>query len=88
MQRAGKWEIAEVGMQLPIFNRNQGNVAAAQAETERDTSWRKCNGWSLTLRQRTTSVLDEYANAKLMALEYREELLPRAKKGYTLMNDR
>lgn len=81
------WEgIAEVGVQLPIFNRNQGNVAAAQAETERAKL--EMQRVELTLRQRTTSVLDEYANAKLMALEYREELLPRAKKAYTLMNER
>jgi outer membrane protein, heavy metal efflux system len=81
------WEgIAEVGVQLPIFNRNQGNVAAAEAETERaKLEMQRVN---LTLRRRTTSVLDEYANAKLMAVEYREELLPRAKKAYTLMNER
>ena len=75
-----------MGVQLPIFNRNQGNVAAAQAETERAKL--EIQRVTLTLRQRTTSVLDEYANAKLMAVEYREELLPRAKKAYTLMNER
>jgi outer membrane protein, heavy metal efflux system len=81
------WEgIAEVGVQLPIFNRNQGNVVAAQAETERAKL--ETQRVRLTLRQRTTSVLDEYANAKLMAAEYREELLPRAKKAYSLMNER
>jgi outer membrane protein, heavy metal efflux system len=81
------WEgLAEVGVQLPIFNRNQGNVAAAQAESERARL--EVQRVGLTLRQRATSVLDEYANAKLMAVEYREELLPRAKKAYSLMNDR
>jgi outer membrane protein, heavy metal efflux system len=81
------WEgIAEVGVQLPIFNRNQGNVSAAHAEAERATLERQ--RVALTLRQRATSVLDEYANAKLMATEYREELLPRAKKAYGQMNEK
>lgn len=81
------WEgLAEVGVQLPIFNRNQGNVAAAQADSERAKL--EVQRVALTLRQRATSVLDEYANAKLMAVEYREELLPRAKKAYGLMDEK
>src|SRR5208337_2332751 len=40
---------------------------------------------ALTLRDRAATAADQYANAKLMALEYREEILPRAKKAYTLM---
>jgi cobalt-zinc-cadmium efflux system outer membrane protein len=78
------WEgIAEVGVQLPVFNRNQGEVAAARAEIDRATSERQ--RIALTLRERAASVVDEYANARLMAIEYRDEMLPRAKKAYTLM---
>ncbi len=81
------WEgLADVAVQIPIFNRNQGNIAAAQAESERANLERQ--RVLLTLRRRTTSVLDEYANARLMALEYREELLPRARKAYSLMNEK
>lgn len=81
------WEgLADVAVQIPIFNRNQGNIAAAQAESERANLERR--RVLLTLRRRTTSVLDEYANARLMALEYREELLPRARKAYSLMNEK
>jgi cobalt-zinc-cadmium efflux system outer membrane protein len=81
------WEgLADVAVQIPIFNRNQGNISAAQAESERAKL--EMQRVSLTLRQRATSVLDEYANAKLMVVEYREELLPRAKKAYTLMNEK
>src|SRR5207302_326759 len=40
---------------------------------------------SLTLRERAASAVDQYANARLMASEYREEMLPRAKKAYGLM---
>jgi outer membrane protein, heavy metal efflux system len=81
------WEgQADVAVQIPIFNRNQGNTRAAQAQSDRAKL--ELQRVSLTLRQRTTSVLDEYANAKLMVIEYREELLPRAKKALTLMNEK
>jgi len=78
------WEgLAEVGMQIPVFNRNQGNLAAATAGAERARLEQQ--RVSLTLRERASTVVDEYANAKLMATEYLEEILPRAKKAYTLM---
>jgi len=78
------WEgIAEVAAQIPLFNRNQGNVAAAQADIERADLEKK--RISLTLRERAASAVDQYANARLMATEYREEMLPRAKKAYALM---
>ena len=32
--------------------------------------------------------MDEYANAKLMAVEYRDEMLPQAKKAYSLLVDK
>jgi len=78
------WEgIAEVGIQIPIFNRNQGNIAAASASLDRANLEKQ--RVALTLRDRAATAADQYANAKLMALEYREEMLPRAKKAYTLM---
>jgi outer membrane protein, heavy metal efflux system len=77
------WEgIAEVSVELPIFNRNQGNVAAARADIERTEQEKK--RIALTLRERAASVVDQYANARLMATQYRDELLPRAKKAYSL----
>ena len=78
------WEgIAEVGVQLPIFNRNQGNIAAASASLDRANLEKQ--RIALTLRDRAATAADQYANARLMALEYREEMLPRARKAYTLM---
>jgi len=78
------WEgLAEVGVQIPIFNRNQGNIAAAAADVDRARLEQQ--RVALTLRERASTVVDEYANAKLMASEYREEMLPRAKKAYTFM---
>lgn len=78
------WEgIAEVAVEIPLFNRNQGNVAAARADIERAGQEKK--RISLTLRERAASSVDQYANARLMAEEYRDEMLPRAKKAYGLM---
>jgi outer membrane protein, heavy metal efflux system len=81
------WEgIAEIAVQIPLFNRNQGNVAAARADVDRSEQEKK--RIALTLRERAASVVDQYANARLMALEYRDEMLPRAKKAYTLMSEK
>src|SRR5579859_2616529 len=76
------WEgIAEVGVQLPIFSRNQGEIVAARAASEKRRI-------ELTLRERAASAVDQYANARLMAIEYRDEMLPRAKKAYALMAEK
>src|SRR5215469_14120834 len=78
------WEgTAEVGVQIPIFNRNQGNADADSAALGRANLEKQ--RISLTLRDRAASAIDEYAGARLTALEYRDEILPRAKKAYTLL---
>ena len=71
-------------MQLPIFNRNQGDIVAARADIDR--AEQEKIRMALTLRERAASVVDQYANASLMAVEYRDEILPHAKKAYGLMS--
>ena len=61
-------------------------MAAARTDIERAGQEKK--RISLTLRERAASAVDQYANARLMATEYREEMLPRAKKAYGLMVDK
>jgi cobalt-zinc-cadmium efflux system outer membrane protein len=81
------WEgIAEASVELPIFNRSQGNIGAARADLDR--SEQEKIRVALTLRERAATVVDEYANAKLMAVEYRDEILPHAKKAYSLLVDK
>jgi len=81
------WEgIAEVSVQIPIFNRNQGDVAAARANIDRADLEKK--RVALTLRDRAAAAVDQYANARLMAVEFRDEILPRAKKAYGLMSEK
>jgi cobalt-zinc-cadmium efflux system outer membrane protein len=77
------WEgIAGVGVQVPIFNRNQGEVTAARAEIDR--AQQEKQRIALTLRDRAATTVDEYANARLMATQYRDAILPRARKAYAL----
>jgi outer membrane protein, heavy metal efflux system len=81
------WEgIAEVSVEIPIFNRSQGDVSAARANVDRAEQEKK--RIALTLRDRAASAVDQYANARLMALEFRDEILPRAKKAYSLMSEK
>jgi len=81
------WEgIAEASVEIPIFNRNQGSIGAARADADRAEQEKA--RVALTLRERAATVVDEYANAKLMAVEYRDEILPHAKKAYTLLVDK
>jgi cobalt-zinc-cadmium efflux system outer membrane protein len=81
------WEgIAEASVEIPIFNRNQGNIVVALADIDRTEQERI--RVALTLRERAATVVDEYSNARLMALEYRDEILPHAKKAYSLLVDK
>lgn len=85
-KKTGWEELAEVGVTIPIWNRNQGNIAAAREEIERAQKEEK--RVALTLRERAAAMLDQYANARVMADEYREGILPRATKAYALTVDK
>jgi cobalt-zinc-cadmium efflux system outer membrane protein len=81
------WEgLAELSVQIPIFNRNQGNVAAATADLDR--SQLEKQRVQLVLRERAASLLDQFATAKVVATQYREEILPRAKEANSLMTEK
>ncbi len=74
---------AEVGVQIPVFNRNQGNVQAARSNIERAEQERK--RVELVLRERSAAVLQMYRNSQIMVERYRNQLLPRAQKAYELI---
>jgi len=77
---------AEVGVQIPIFNRNQGNVAASRHQIER--AQQEQRRVELVLRQRGAAFLDSYHSSRIMVERYRLQLLPRAQKAYELMLQR
>ena len=81
-QRKGLEGRLEVGVSVPIFNRNQGGIATAEAElaiAERDLERRQ-----LLLRTRFAASLREYRNAQQMIERYRTQIIPRAREAYQM----
>src|SRR5262245_5950053 len=81
-RRSGPEAFAEVGLRIPLFNRNQG--AIAQAAAELDFAEREARRVELTLRARTAAAFRAYQNALSVATEYREQIVPRARQAYEL----
>jgi cobalt-zinc-cadmium efflux system outer membrane protein len=73
---------AEVGVEIPIFNRNQGNVGAAKADFER--SQEEVQRVRLVLQERAAALLQNYATSRLTVESYRDRMIPRARKAYEL----
>jgi outer membrane protein, heavy metal efflux system len=82
----GMQGFAEVGVQLKLFDRNQGNVTAAAADLER--AQLEVKRIELVLQERAAAYVDNYGTAKAMAERYQAEVLPRAQKVYDLMYKR
>jgi len=72
----------DVGVEIPFFNRNQGNVAAARANLDR--AEREVQRLRLSLRMRIARVYKEYQDALITAERYRTQMIPRAQQAYDL----
>ncbi len=72
----------QIGVQLPIFNRNQGNVAAAKAEIEGSTQ--ELARLKLQIARDVASLFRDYEAARDTARQYKTEMLPRAEQAYRL----
>ena len=73
---------AEVGVQIPVFNRNQGSVQAARADLER--AQQETRRTELVLRQRSAAVFERYQMARATAEKYKSQTIPRAERAYKL----
>jgi cobalt-zinc-cadmium efflux system outer membrane protein len=73
---------AEVGVQLPVFNRNQGNVQASRADIER--AQREVERVQLVLRERAAALVQSYLTSRTMVEKYRSRMIPLAQKAYDL----
>jgi outer membrane protein, heavy metal efflux system len=80
--RTGPEGFVEIGVRLPIFNRNQGNIRSAYAELE--IAEREVRRVELALRARMAAVFCNYQNALRVVTQYERQVLPRAKRGYQL----
>lgn len=72
----------DISVEIPIFNRNQGNVAAARAGLERAKL--DVDRTKLALRSRLAEVYREYRTALTRVDQYKQEVLPKAQKAYEL----
>jgi cobalt-zinc-cadmium efflux system outer membrane protein len=73
---------AQVGVQLPIFNRNQGNIAAARGEIE--SAKQELARLKLQLQRDVASLFRDYDSARVTVQQYKTEMLPRAEQAYKL----
>ena len=73
---------ADVGVRIPIFNRNQGNIATAKADAER--AKREVERVKLLLRERAASVVQNYTFSQTAVDRYKNQMIPRAQKAYEM----
>jgi outer membrane protein, heavy metal efflux system len=72
----------QLGVQLPIFNRNQGNIAAAKDEIE--SARQELVRRKLEITRNLAALFREYDSARITAKQYKTEMLPRAEQAYQL----
>src|SRR3984893_12237995 len=73
---------ANVGVRIPIFDRNQGNIATAKADAER--AKRDVQRVKLLLRERAASVVQNYTFSQTAVDRYKNQMIPRAQKAYEM----
>ena len=74
----------QVGVPLPIFNRNQGNICKAQAELA--AAQQEVARVQLALQQRFALVFEQYATAYGQVEKYRGDILPNAQESLKLVS--
>jgi outer membrane protein, heavy metal efflux system len=74
----------QVGIPIPIYNRNQGNIRRAQAELL--AAQREVERVQLALRQRLSAVFEQYTNARFQVEKYQRDILPNAEASLKLTN--
>jgi cobalt-zinc-cadmium efflux system outer membrane protein len=72
----------ELSFPLPLFNRAQGSVAAAQAETV--IAQAEVRRVELALRARLASQFQGYARARGLVQRYRDSVIPKAERAHQL----
>jgi cobalt-zinc-cadmium efflux system outer membrane protein len=75
----------EVGVRLPLFDKNQGTIMQAGAELTRSEA--EVSRIELALRRRFAQTFSEYESAMLLAKSYQDDVLPKAKQAYELYLD-
>ena len=77
------WEAAfDVGLTIPLFNRNQGGIAESRAQVGR--AEQEVTRLELSLQSRAADVFNEYLTNLRNAEAYKTEIVPRAEESYRL----
>jgi cobalt-zinc-cadmium efflux system outer membrane protein len=82
-RKVGLQGFAEVGVQLHLWDRNQGAIAAEGAGVE--AAREEVRRVELELRNRFAMYGEDYGSSRLIADKYRVEILPRLERAYKLM---
>jgi len=77
---------AEVGVKIPLFNRNQGAIQAGQAELDRAQG--EVERVKLLLRERAAGFVQSYLTSRAAAEKYKNQMIPRARQAYDLYLER
>jgi cobalt-zinc-cadmium efflux system outer membrane protein len=72
-------------LNIPLFNRNQGNIAAAQAQIA--AAQADIERLSLELRNRLAIAFERYANAQQQVNQYAQAILPDAQESLKLVRE-
>ncbi len=81
-RKAGWESFAQAGVQLPLWNHNQGNVEASKILLDR--AHRDVERTKLWTRNQTEPLAQQYQTAHFTAERYRTEMIPRARRAYEL----
>ncbi|MHB1038206.1 MAG: TolC family protein [Pirellulales bacterium] len=74
----------QVGVPIPIYNRNQGNIRRAQAELT--AAQHEVMRVRLALQQRLATVFEQYATARQQVGKYHDNILPNAEESLKLVS--
>ena len=82
LRPVGVVSFASVGVNIPIFNRNQGNVAVA--ETDLDRAREEVTRVQLSLRRTAEPPLRTYLAEEVQANQYKNAMIPKAMRAYQM----
>lgn len=75
----------QLGVPLPVFNRNQGNIQLAAAEYRRAVN--DLQRLELALRSRLAAAFREYQKSRNQVTRYRDDILPTAEENLKLTEE-
>jgi len=79
--KSSDWDVG-VGLPVPLWNRNQGNIRAAKAQV--DIAFNEVVRVENELVNRLAAAYSAYASSRKLAERYKSDILPKAEESYRL----